>query len=265
MKIFKLFEHLIKEEQVTQNIESCFKKFGSELFDDELGGTEPNTPTERSYVDLIRDFTDNQYGEAIIPEFKVAIKGLHSCMAAYPEVLHPEGIVYRGSRLPFKYFYNNYANIGSNGVFPYIYKAKSLIQSWTDSEDIAIGFGYGDNYTNMNEFLERVLDMIEGKSYDSLDDSQKIKMLTKAIDRHNFLSQPVEFVISHKASPDEFLFKSKYFDKISSMSHEENEVLRINKAPLNCTGKTHPSIGKLCSELNRLKKPLRITADDFND
>ena len=101
MKLLNIYKTLITENQV----ESCVKNFGYELFGHELGGKEMNTGLENNYVRDIHDFTDNKYGEETTPEFMKALKTLKGCMKQYPEVLTPNStFAYRGVTIPIKYF-----------------------------------------------------------------------------------------------------------------------------------------------------------------
>ena len=101
MQILKIYKSLITESE----IQSCVKRFGHELFGDELGGKERNTGVEDKYVEDIFDFTDNKYGQETNPEFITALGVLKGCMKQYPEVLVPDkALAYRGIVIPIKYF-----------------------------------------------------------------------------------------------------------------------------------------------------------------
>jgi hypothetical protein len=260
MKIFNLYEHIVEEEVVTQKAESCISNFGHELFGDELGGKEKNTRIENNMVDLLKDFTDNQYGEETNSKLKSGLKVLKSCMSTYPEVLMPDNsVAYRGESIPFKYLFQNYKDINDNGSFTYLYKAKSLVQSWTESYKV------GSNYVlnQINAKLEKILNTITNPDYDTLSDVEKIKWLSREIDYTNFLTYNIGVLLSHMAAPDSFLFKGKYFNKLSTFD-DEFEILRVSKEPIRCVGSINPALAKLTSELNKFKKQLDITSDDFN-
>jgi hypothetical protein len=260
MKIFNIYEHVIKEEEVTHSVEACVSQFGRELFGDELGGKERNTAHENSIVDMLKAFTDNEYGEETNSKLKVAVKKLKACMSVYPDVLIPDNIpAYRGETIPFKYLYKNYKQINENGSFPYIYKAKSVIQSWT--ENLAIGTKYANKNID-DSTIEQVLEGIVFETYDEASDEGKIKWLKHKLDYFNFLPYDIGVLIEHIASPDSFLFKAKYFNKLSTFDNED-EVLRITNDPLQCVASVNPAFYKLVHELNKYSKQLDITNDDF--
>ena len=60
-----------------------------------------------------------------------ALNDLRDCMYKFPEILVTEGIVYRGTRVPFKVIFDNINNFRENQI-PYTYKAKSILQSWSE-------------------------------------------------------------------------------------------------------------------------------------
>lgn len=261
MKIFSLYEHVIKEEATTKGVESCVAEFGHELFGDELGGSEKNTPIENSLVDMIRTFTDNQYGEETSPELISGVKKLKICTSTYPDVLLPDNAVaYRGTTIPLKYLYKNYKQLNEHGSFSYIYKAKSPIQSWTESKEV------GEKYANKvidDTTIDTILEAIVFETYQNMNDEEKIKWLKRQLDYFNFLPYNIGALIEHLATPDSFLFKAKYFNKISEYE-EEHEILRISNAPLQCVANVHPAFYTLVNELNKFKKQLELTDDDFN-
>ena len=215
MKIFKLYEHLILE----NSVEACVKKFGHQLFGDELGGTEKNTSIENSYVRNINDFSDNMYGEETKPELFKELKNLKSCVEQYPEVLIPEKTsVYRGTTIPLNYFIEKKIKINTLETFPYIYKAKSKIQSLTPNFDIASTFG---NQDAINFFSKN----FNSENYQTKEARQKFlnEVLNKNI--------KIAFVLTYISNPKEFLFKSKYFKMLSKNTHED-EILRIDNRPI---------------------------------
>lgn len=216
MKIVRIYEALLNETQ----IESCVKRFGHELFGHELGGSEKNTGIENSYVRDINDFTDNKYGEEITPEFVSAMNNLKGCMKQYPEVLIPEKTnVYRGITIPIKYFINKKQPINLMGTNPYVYKASSKIQSWSNDFDAASTFG---NQETLNEIANN----IDFKDYTTPESRQQLLKLMIQEDLR------VAFVLEYATNSSEFIFKSKYF-RILSAAHHEDELIRIDNEPIN--------------------------------
>ena len=220
MKIYKLYESLLVEAE----IESCVKKFGYELFGHELGGKEMNTGIENQYVRAISDFTDNKYGQEITPEFVKAINTLKTCMYQYPEVLIPEKTsVYRGITIPIKYFIEKKQPINLMGPNPYIYKATSKIQSWSNDFDIASTFG---NHDTLNEVSKN----INFKDYQTPEARQELLQQMIAEDLR------IAFVLEYTTNPKEFIFKSKYFRMLSAAQHED-ELIRIDNKPIQVVAK----------------------------
>jgi hypothetical protein len=220
MKIYKLYESVLTEGEIT----SCVKKFGHELFGHELGGTEANTGIENQYVRDIADFTDNMYGEEVTPEFVSAMKNLKGCMGEYPEVLIPESTkVYRGITIPLKYFVSKKQIINLVSPNPYIYKASSKIQSWSNEYDIAATFG---NHDTLNELASN----IDFKELNSPEERRD--MLNDMIDE----DLRIAFVLEYMTNSDEFIFKSKYF-RMLSMAHHEDELIRIDNKAINVLAK----------------------------
>ena len=216
MKILEVYNNLINEIE----IEACVKKFGNELFADELGGKERNTGIENKYVDDIKDFTDNKYGEATESDFLKVVKNLKDCMQQYPEVLIPEKTkVYRGLTIPITYFVNNKTPIDLKKSFPYVYKARSKVQSWTSEFDIASTFG---NHDELNDFSKD----LNVNDYETPE--ARKELLKKVVDAN----LRIAFVIEHASNTDEFIFKSKYF-RVLSKAYHEDELLRVDNRPIN--------------------------------
>lgn len=215
MELYKIYESLLIETEIT----SCVKKFGYELFGHELGGKEKNTGLENSYVRDISDFTDNKYGEETTPEFIKALDTLKGCMKQYPEVLIPEKTkVYRGLTIPARYFIEKKELITLTERFPYVYKARNEIQSWSDDFDAASTFG---NHDTVNEIAAQ----INFSLYQTPEARQELlkKMIAEDL--------RIAFVIEYSTNPREFIFKSKYF-KLLSMAHHENELIRMDNKPI---------------------------------
>lgn len=220
MKIYKIYESLLIETEIT----SCVKKFGHELFGHELGGKEMNTGLENNYVRDIADFTDNQYGEETTQDFIKALETLKGCVKQYPEVLMPEKTsVYRGITIPIKYFINKHQPISLTQPNPYVYKASSKIQSWSNDFDAASTFG---NHDTLNEVAKN----IDFSEYGTPEARQRLLQEMMAEDLR------VAFVLEYRTNPQEFIFKSKYFRILSAAQHED-ELIRIDNKPINVLAK----------------------------
>lgn len=220
MKIYEAYKNLLMETK----IESCVKSFGHELFGHELGGNEPNTSIENAYVRDIEDFTDNKYGEEIEPSFMKALKTLKSCMGQYQEVLVPESTsVYRGITIPVKKFIEKKQPINITGSNPYLYKASSKIQSWSNDFDAASTFG---NHDTLNEIAKN----IDFADYATPEARQRLleEMINEDL--------RIAFVLTYHTNPQEFIFKSKYF-RILSAAHHEDELIRIDNKPIQVDAK----------------------------
>lgn len=215
MKIYKLYESLINETE----IQACVAKFGNELFGSQLGGSEKNTELEDDYLSKIVDFTDVSYGYDIDQSFVNALKTLKGCMLQYPEVLTPENTyVYRGITIPIKYFIDNKQQVIVDGQNPYVYKAKNKVQSWSVSYESASMFGG-------QEILNEVARKID---FDSLNTPEGRRELLKELIAEDLR---IGVVIQYKTNQDEFIFKSKYFKKLSSAEHED-ELIRFDNKPI---------------------------------
>lgn len=215
MKILQLYKNLITEAEIT----SCVKKFGYELFGHELGGNEPNTNTENNYLSLIQSFTDTKYGIKMSDKFLKSIETLKGCVNQYPEVLIPEKTkVFRGIEIPIKYFIEHNQTINTTGSIPYIYKATSQIQSWSNRFDIGGTFG---NHNSLNDIARE----IEINEFSTPEARQKL--LNILVEKN----LKIAFVLEYNTNTKEFIFKSKYFRMLSSAHHEE-ELIRIDNKPI---------------------------------
>jgi len=220
MKILETYNTILKEAE----IEACVKKFGYELFGDELGGKEKNTGIENKYLDDIRDFTDNKYGQEIDPDFVKAIKTLKSCAQQYPEILIPDKTkVYRGLTIPIKTFVEKKTFIDLNKPFPYTYTAKSKIQSWSTNFDAASIFG---NHDMLNEYAA-TLNIADYQTPEA-----RKKLLGDVIDNN----LRAAFVLEYQTNSSEFIFKANYF-RILSRAYHEDEVIRLTNKPINVLAK----------------------------
>lgn len=215
MKLVNLYEYVIREGAA----ESCVAEFGKLLFGDQLGGSEKNTDVEDSHASTVSDFTNIDYGPNIKPEIVTAVEHLQGCINTYPEILKPETEkVYRGTTIPIISFIKN-GQIPTNTIpQPYEYRAKSKIQSWTDDIKIAKIFRGTEDNTDINRFSRTIsTDELQNANVNAL-----IAQITKF---------KIPVVIEYVATEKDFLFKSKYLNKLSEFENE-NEVLRIENNPI---------------------------------
>ena len=149
-------------------------------------------------------------------------------MSSYPEVLHPQGTVFRGTRMSLEQFMKiNYKPSTWNKIE---FIEPSPIQSWSENEEVAEDFAASqiDRYT---------YDMISliNKANDS-----DIKSIHE---QHPELFEKfkVGLLIMHEATPEQFLFKAKYFNYLSqageNVGDAEDEVLRIDNRPIVVNGR----------------------------
>jgi hypothetical protein len=218
MEIYKLYESLIREE-VTGGVQACVAKYGKELFGPQLGGDEPNTDVEDNSVDRIYNFTTQHYGGSISSEFGGNVDDLKKCMSAFPEVLHPEGEVYRGLSLSLEQILPYISKIDAHGHFQFEYNARTRVQSWTESFEVADDFAAA----SVNKFtINFITNVIEPGSL-----NEKIQ---DYINNGLMVQFKIPVVLKHNATPDQFLFKAKYFSLLSA-SEDEDEILRIDNKP----------------------------------
>lgn len=210
MKLVKLYESVLREGAA----QSCVAEFGKILFADQLGGgNEKNTSIENKHAKAVYDFTDFNFGENMKPEIKKAINDLQKCVFTYPEILKPDAeIVYRGTSAPIMWFIKNGLIPTKDVPQPYEYKAKSPIQSWTDTFDNATVFGEAED---LNEFCR----------FNDITDVR----LENLIPKISKFTIPV--ILEYKATEKDFLFKSKYLNKMSEFDGE-NEVIRVENYPI---------------------------------
>lgn len=248
MKILNIFEGLIRETQITGQSEKCIKMFGKEIFSPQLGGKEPNTDYEREVLDDIFNFTLINYGATISPEFIKATKNLKGCMSSYPEVLHPEGVVYRGTKMPLgKFLQITYKPNQWNKIE---YLAHTPIQSWTESFDVGEDFAL----TQINKYTNDALIYLDNAN----DEDVKVLLQKQPdiLDKFN-----VSLLIKHNATPDQFLFKAKYFNYLSGAGDNvgdfENEILRIDNRPIVVDGIIPDELeGRMINAIEKIKKAL---------
>jgi hypothetical protein len=235
MKLVKLYESVLREGAA----ESCVAEFGKFLFGDQLGSDEKNTGIEDKHAKAIYDFTDYDFGENMKPEIQKAVHNLQNCMSTYPEILKPNvQKVFRGASAPIMEFIKNGKIPTRNEAEPFLYKARSPIQSWSESRDVAEKFGEAEKF---NEFSRYV------SNFDEL----RLEILIPKIS-----NMRVPVILQYMATPEDFLFKGKYLNKLSEFGGEQ-EVIRVDNTPikveayLNEKWLTYPSI-KIINQINNL-------------
>ena len=210
MKLVKLYERVIREGAA----ESCVAEFGKILFGDQLGGDEKNTGIENKHAKAVYNFTDFDFGENMKPEIEQAITDLQHCMSTYPDILKPKvQKVFRGTSAPIMEFIKNHKLPTYNETAPFVYKANSPIQSWTEYESVAESFGEAEKFNEFSRFI---------------DDFDNIR-LENIIPKLSKLRIPV--ILEYKASPKDFLFKGEYLNQMSEFG-TEHEVIRVDNAPI---------------------------------
>lgn len=262
MKILKIYENIIREEEVGVKTEFCIKAFGKELFGDELGGTEKNTETEKDYVEMIKLFTSHQHGAWLKKGLISALNNLKSCTSQYPEILHTEGKVYRGTRVPFKVIFDNVKNFDGKAEMNYTYNSNSIVQSWSEDKLVGMEYSYGSNYQKIPSGFKNFVNVKD--NYKSMSDKEKIKFLGSYLDREPVTGRYVPVMLEVDASTDDFLFKAKYF-RIISEYQQENEILRISNRPLNCILSTNPLFIFFARELHKYYDALGLDDSDFEE
>jgi hypothetical protein len=147
-------------------------------------------------------------------------------------------MVFRGASAPIMEFIKNGKLPTHNETQPFIYKARSPIQSWSESRDVAEKFGEAEKF---NEFSRYV------SNFDEL----RLEMLIPKIS-----NMRVPVILQYMATPEDFLFKGKYLNKLSEFGGEQ-EVIRVDNTPikveayLNEKWLTYPSI-KIINQINNL-------------
>jgi hypothetical protein len=135
--------------------DKCFELFGNYLFGEWKNfykkEIENNTIIEKQIWNIIRDFIRGEYSDKSKDNILIdSLKKLKQCISIYPKVLEsPKTKFYRGTNIYFDYIKDyNLKEYDSEFyiIKDYIYKPKSIIQSWTNNIDIAISYGTEMNY-----------------------------------------------------------------------------------------------------------------------
>ena len=211
MKLVKLYESVLRESAA----ESCIAEFGNILFADQLGGgDEKNTGIENKHAKAVYKFTDFDFGKNIKPEIQNAIINLQKCMTTYPEVLKPNiQKVFRGASAPIMEFIKNGKLPTYNETEPFLYKARSPIQSWSEYESVAERFGEAEK---LNDFSRSINDF----------NNLRLEMLIPKLSKMR-----IPVILVYTATPKDFLFKGEYLNKMSEFG-TEHEVIRVDDSPI---------------------------------
>jgi len=227
MKLVTLYKTIIKEGQ----IEACVSKFGQELFSPEFGGDETNTKLEDDYVELIHKFSGNVHSSRIDTNMFQMASNLKKCVSAYPEILQPEGMAYRGTKVTIEDLLKSYNKIKEDirlgKPFPMIYNAKTPIQSWTNDEDIA-----NDEFGQSGTLLLLLL-----KKFNKAKQEGHLDEFLQHLIAHR-LDTKIPIILKYRTRQEDFIFKGKHFNHLSSK--DEDEILRIDNRPIEVMAKIYP-------------------------
>jgi hypothetical protein len=227
MKLYKIYESVLTEGQ----IEACVSQFGKELFAPEFGGTEPNTDKEDKYIELIDKLSGTGYKTNVNTEFIDMARNLRRCVGANPEILQPEGSVYRGTKSTIGDLLKSFDNIKNpirmGQLFPMVYGANSPIQSWSDDEDMA-----NDDFGQSGTILLSLLDKFDvARKNGTIED-----FISHIIQSELDIKVPI--ILKYRNTQDDFIFKGSYFNYLSR--NDDNEVLRVDNRPIEVMAKIYP-------------------------
>lgn len=231
----------------------CFELFGNELFGDEFNKDEPNTEVQKDYSNIIKKFTEYDFGENLDSSMIEAIKNLKSCISVYPEVLLNEGTsLYRGMDIKTSTeIYKTIENIVINSDISLFDKSKIskgdnmylgetdtimklgelslkqtyMIESWSSNFDRSKSFSLSQTTIRSNEHIRRVI--FEDLRELLLDGGDLVSSIKEI--KENAGCPLIYKTISTKETN---LFKSEYFNKLSKF--KEDEVLSIGQHTIEC-------------------------------
>jgi len=152
---------------------------------------------------------------------------LKSCISKYPEVLEPNGTVYKASLMSLSDLLGQYYDISddvkSGGVFDFTYKSKTTIQSWTSDRDNA------EEVTEVSPFLLQTI-----RTYKQVKDNPDAlnRFLKEVIGDLDNITVPI--VVKLDNNSDDLIFNSAHLMSLSNGQYE-NELLRINDRPTRVT------------------------------
>ena len=264
MKHIKLFEEwnyfgeqfkLILES--SENREECIRKYGKHLFGEQFAEDEVNTNLENELIKSLRDFTGDNFGKRLDPDFAAKLRELSKCIDVYPSVLKQIKVpVFRGTKIKFrdiiKYkiekpsknkifggpdqYIKNEKEKGPTMAFisNFIYKPRSIVSSWTTDWEKACDFSYrgGTEWTKpINMILKDYIFGAPGML--DTDEDWCVPVLIDESQIPESLLNSLIPVVLVCGKLDGFLFNSNEMDKLSSSGHcEEFETLKINNDPI---------------------------------
>lgn len=212
-------------------VEACVAQFGRELFSPEFGGEEENTKIEDEFVELIHKFSGDFGDTRMDTNMYNMAKKLKTCVAAYPKILQPEGVVFRGTKVTIEDLLKSYDYIKNHirmgQPFRMVYSSKAPIQSWSDDEDAA-----NDDFGKSGSILEKLLDKFEDAKRDG-----HVDEFLQHLVAHN-LDTKIPVILKYRTKQEDFIFKGEFFNHLSN--YDENEVLRIDNRPLELHAKIYP-------------------------
>lgn len=144
---------------------------------------------------------------------------LKTCISKYPEVLEPNGAVYKASLMSLSDLLGQYYDISDDvktgGVFDFTYKSKTPIQSWTRDKDNA------EEVTEVSPFLLQTI-----RKYKQVKDNPDAlnRFVSELIGDLDNITVPI--VIKLDANSDDLMFNSAHL--MSSNGEYEDELLRVN-------------------------------------
>ena len=271
MKYLKLFEQYKSILESSENREDCIRKYGKHLFGEQfdtsdeidsllngdLTETEVNTNLENELIKSIKDFTGNNYGKDLDPDFAAKLRELSKYIDVYPSVLKQIKVpVFRGTKIKFRdiikykiekpsknkiidgpdqYIKNEIEKSPTMAfISNFIYKPTSNVSSWTTSWEKAEGFPFRFGTKTVDPINIIFKDYIFGSP--GMLDTDEDWCVPVSIDEskipENILNSLIPVVLVCNKL-DGFLFNSNEMDKLSSSGQcKEFETLKINNDPI---------------------------------
>lgn len=265
MKYLKLYDQYKSILENSENREECIRKFGKHLFGDQfdtysdeidrllngdLTETEVNTNLENELIKSLRDFTGDNFGKRLDPDFASKLKELSKCIDVYPSVLKQiKAPVFRGTKIKFrdiiKYKIEKPSSKKGIGTYNnnekemafisnFIYKPRSIVSSWTTDWEKACHFSYRGGLESTKPINMIFKDYIFGSPglLDGDADHYEPVLIDESQIPESLLNSVIPTVLECNRL-DGFLFNSNEMDKLSSSGHcKEFETLKINNDPI---------------------------------
>lgn len=249
------------------SVSGCREKFGKELWSIMFGsGEEPDTKTEKDYMDLLVDFIDGDFvgGDGSMTRLFKAFQEMKACEEHFTNrniITRPakNTWVYRGSRVVIRGSIaealgqiddifnlksppNVDLKVGKTRLTKgrrIMYQPRSPIQSWTSNVDITetfirdVGDGSGFEIAVLRMEIEQ-----------DIEDNPKNKdrIIDSILKDRSFLKGGMDVMILYETKigmdPDSWLFNEQITNNVSTelsnVGKHENEVIRISKEPIRC-------------------------------